>query len=281
MTTVADRRAAVQRAQAAGLSERRACALVQLGRSTYRYRLRRAGQEALRTRLRELAALRLRWGYRRLHVLLRREGHSVNHKRVYRLYCEEGLAVRRRRRKRTAQGRVPATAPDRLNDHWGADFMHDTLISGRRFRCLNVVDAFNRESLASEVDTSLPAGRVVQVLDEIALERGSPQRLTVDNGPEFRSRLLDAWAYAHGVELVFIDAGKPAQNAVVESFNGRMRDECLNLHWFHTLEDARATIEAYRQDYNCVRPHSALGYRTPEEVRLTLGEDPNRQRVVS
>src|SRR2546427_9049348 len=193
--TVAARRAAVRAAQDAGLSERRACALAQLNRATARYRIRRAPQENLRTRLRELAAVRLRWGYRRLHLLLRRKGYQVNHKRVYRLYRDEGLAVRRRHRKRVTQRRVPMVAPDRLNAHWGADFMHDALISGRRFRCLNVVDAFNREGLASEVETSLPAARVVQVLDEIALGRGSPQRLTVDNGPEFRSRALDMWAY--------------------------------------------------------------------------------------
>jgi len=235
--TVAARRAAVRAAQDAGLSERRACALAQLNRATARYRIRRAPQENLRTRLRELAAVRLRWGYRRLHLLLRREGYQVNHKRVYRLYRDEGLAVRRRHRKRVAQRRVPMVAPDRLNAHWGADFMHDALISGRRFRCLNVVDAFNREGLASEVETSLPAARVVQVLDEIALGRGYPQRMTVDNGPEFRSRALDMWAYDGSAELVFIDAGKPAQNAIVESFNGRMRDECLNLHWFRTVDE--------------------------------------------
>lgn len=272
---------AVRHAQDAGLSERRACGLVRLGRSTYRYQIRRAPQDALRTRLREFAAVRLRWGYRRLYVLLRREGHQVNHKRVYRLYREEGLAVRRRPRKRAAQSRVPVVAPQRSNEGWGADFMHDALISGRRFRCLNVVDAFNREGLASEVDTSLPAARVVQVLDEIALERGYPKRMTIDNGPEFRSQALDAWAYAHGVELVFIEAGKPAQNAVVESFNGRMRDECLNLHWFRTIEEARATVTAYRDDYNTVRPHSALGYRTPVEFREALSEKISRQRVAS
>jgi putative transposase len=279
--TVAARRAAVRAAQDAGLSERRACALAQLNRATARYRIRRAPQESLRTRLRELAAVRLRWGYRRLHLLLRREGYQVNHKRVYRLYRDEGLAVRRRHRKRVAQRRVPLVAPDRLNAHWGADFMHDALISGRRFRCLNVVDAFNREGLASEVETSLPAARVVQVLDEIALERGYPQRMTVDNGPEFRSRALDMWAYAHGVELVFIDAGKPAQNAIVESFNGRMRDECLNLHWFRTVDEAWATIRAYREDYNVVRPHSALGYRTPLEFGQCHEEAREQQRVAS
>ena len=159
--------------------------------------------------------------------------------------------------------------------------MHDTLISGRRFRCLNVVDAFNREGLASEVDTSLPAVRVVQVLDEIALGRGYPKRMTLDNGPEFRSQVLDAWAYTHGIELVFIDAGKPAQNAIVESFNGRMRDECLNLHWFRTLDEARVTITAYREDYNAVRPHSALGYRTPLEFGQYHQEAMERQRVAS
>lgn len=280
--TVADRRAAVRLAQdRAGLSERRACALVGMSRATSRYRRRRPPQDALRARLRELAAGRLRWGYRRLYVLLRREGHHVNRKRVYRLYREEGLAVRRRPRKRVAQVRVPLPALQRCNEGWGVDFMHDALLSGRRFRCLNVVDAFNREGLASEVDTSLPASRVVRALDEIALDRGYPERLTLDNGPEFRSQALDTWAYAHGVQLVFIAAGKPAQNAVVESFNGRMRDECLNLHWFRTIDEARATVTAYREDYNAVRPHSALGYRTPLEFGQQHAEATEVQRLAS
>ncbi len=184
----------------------------------------------LRQRLRELAIERVRWGYRRLHILLEREGVRVNHKRVYRLYREEGLAVRRRKRKRVAVARQPMATPTRLNECWAMDFMSDSLASGRRYRVLNVVDALSRESLASEVDTSLPALRVIRTLEEIAVLRGYPARITVDNGPEFRSVQLDAWAYEHGVVLEFIQPGKPIQNPFVESYNGKMRDELLNLH---------------------------------------------------
>lgn len=246
------------------MSERCACRFVGAALSSQRYRSRRPPQEQLRQRLRELAVERVRWGYRRLYVLLRREGVSVNRKRVYRLYREEGLAVRRRKRKRVAVARQPMTTPEGLNECWGMDFMSDALINGRRYRILNVVDALSREGLASETDTSLPASRVVRVLDEIALERGYPTSIRVDNGPEFRSEELDAWAYAHQVRLEFIQPGKPIQNAITESYNGRMRDECLNLHWFRTIEEARRTIAAHRDDYNRVRPHSALDGQTPE-----------------
>jgi putative transposase len=210
--------------------------------SSERYRSRRAPELELRARLRALAVERVRWGYRRLHVLLRREGVAVNVKRVYRLYREEGLAVRRRKRKRVAVARVPQPATQRINECWGMDFMSDVLVGGRRFRILNVVDVHSHEAVVGEVDSSLPASRVIRALEEAALERGYPQRITIDNGPEFRSAALDAWAYQHGVALEFIEPGKPMQNPFVESYNGKMRDELLNQHWWRTLDEARRAV---------------------------------------
>lgn len=262
---VADRRAAVTKGMEAGWSERRACWFVGLERKTFRYRSRRPRREELRRRLRELAEDRIRWGYRRLHVLLRREGIQANHKAVYRLYREEGLAVRRRRRKRVSVPRRPMVVPRRVNERWSMDYMSDVLRGGRRIRILNVVDDLSREGLASAVDTSLPARRVIETLEEIALERGYPERIVCDNGPEFHSRVVDEWAYEHGVALDFIQPGKPIRNPFVESFNGKMRDECLNVHWFADVDEARSMIEAWRCDYTQVRPHSSLGNRTPRE----------------
>ena len=265
--TPATRRETMHRVQERwGFSERRACRLMGIHRSVARYR--RVGSDApeLLKRLRSLAAERRRFGYRRLWVLLRREGFGVNHKRVYRLYREEGLSVRRRKRKRMVGiARVPTMAPERPNQRWSMDFVSDALASGRRIRVLTVIDDFTRESLAMEVDTSLPGLRVTRVLDRLAIDRGLPELITGDNGPEFAGRILDAWAYAHGVHLHFIDPGKPVQNASIESFNGRLRDECLNEHWFMSLPAARNIVERWRDDYNAVRPHSALGNRTPEE----------------
>jgi putative transposase len=243
-----------------------------------RYRDRQRDDAALRVRLRELAAERRRFGYRRLYVLLRRDGMLVNHKRVARLYREEGLAVRRRPRKRVAQGRLDgptlAAAP---NEQWSLDFVSDSLAWGRRIRLLAVLDTFTRESLAIEVDTSLPGTRVVQVLDRLVEARGTPREIVLDNGPELTSRALDQWAYDRRVRLHFIAPGKPAQNAFVESFNGRLRDECLNEHWFLGLADARRIIEAWRRDYNGARPHSALGYRTPDEFATAHVQSHQRQ----
>ena len=249
--------------------------------SSQRYRSRRAPQEALRQRLRELALIRLRWGYRRLYRVLTREGLRVNVKRVYRLYREEGLAVRRRKRKRVAVARQPMLVPTRLNECWAMDFMSDVLSSGRRYRVFNVVDVLSREALAAEVDTSLPAARVIRALEEIAIMRGYPTRITLDNGPEFRGMALDTWAYEHGVVLDFIQPGKPIQNSVVESYNGRMRDELLNLHWWRTIAEAREAIDAYRQDFNEVRPHSGLGHKTPSEFARHYAVNSNPQRLAS
>jgi putative transposase len=230
-------------------SERHACRLITVQRSSIRYRQRRADCADVRQRLRALAHSRPRFGYRRLGVLLRRDGLMVNHKRVHRLYREEGLALRRRRRKRTASaGRVRPSMPCQPGQQWSMDVLRDTLASGRSFRTLNVVDEFTRECLAIEVDTSLPGARVTRVLDHLREQRGLPELLIMDNGPEFTGKALDNWAYHHGVRLHFIDPGKPVQNAYVESFNGKFRDECLDQHWFANLADARRTIEAWRHD---------------------------------
>jgi putative transposase len=268
----AARRAAVGLLQEKfGVSERRACRVVGVCRSSMRYQpAPRADEPVLRQRLRELAAERKRFGYRRLHVLLGREGLAVNHKRVERLYRAEGLAVRRRRRKRlAAPERAPLRLPTGPNEQWCLDFVTDALSWGRRIRLLAVVDTVTREALAIEVDTSLPGERVVRVLERITTERGVPHAIVLDNGPELTGRALDQWAYGRGVQLRFIAPGKPMQNAFAESFVGRLRDECLNEHWFTSLADARRTVEAWRRDYNAVRPHSGLGYRTPIEARQT------------
>jgi putative transposase len=254
------------------MSERRACGLAQVCRATVRYQARQRDEGDVRQRLRELAALRKRFGYRRLGLLLRREGVIVNHKRVYRLYQEEGLSLRRRKRKRlTSEGRgpgEPASGPDEV---WSLDFVSDCTVPGRRLKLLTVVDTFTRESLAVEVDTSISGERVARVLDRVIGERGAqPQEVVLDNGPEMTSRALDQWAYERGIRLRFIAPGKPVQNAYIESFNGRLRDECLNLHWFRSVADARQIVEAWRLDYNRARPHSALGGLTPEEYRSGL-----------
>jgi putative transposase len=263
----AQRRAAAAHVQERfGLSQRRACRLIGTARSTVRYLGRRRDDAALRGRLRDLAAQRPRFGYRRLHVLLRREGIRVNHKRVERLYRAEGLAVRRRRRKSpTRVLRGHPSAPQGPNEQWALDFLQDALASGRPIRLLSVIDVFTREALALEVDTSLPGNRVVRVLERLGGERPLPAQLVLDNGPELISRVLGQWAHEHAVTLHFIDPGKPMQNGRCESFHGRLRDECLNEHWFLGLADARQIVEEWRQDYNRHRPHSALGYQSPTE----------------
>ncbi|MFQ6017067.1 MAG: IS3 family transposase [Kiloniellaceae bacterium] len=257
--------------QAHGLSQRRACRLADLNLSTWQYAPRKQERPGLRERIKELAALRRRFGYRRLHALLRREGWRVNHKAVHRIYVEEGLQVRKRKTKRVGRGeRRPMLVPEAANDRWSMDFEHDVLASGQRFRTLNIVDDCTRECPAIEVDTSLPGARVVRLLERLAETRGLPKELVIDNGPELISKALDQWAYRNGVRLHFIEPGKPIQNAFIESFNGKFRDECLNEHWFLNLRDARETIEAWRRDYNTERPHSSLGYITPEEFASSL-----------
>lgn len=276
--TVRERRRVVQKIQAAyGISERRAIRITGFPRSSMRYRSLRAPQDELRIRIRELAAQRPRWGYRRIHVLLRREGWPVNRKRVQRLYREEGLAVRRKGKRRRSQ--VPRLVREplgRANERWILDFVSDTLSNDRTFRCLTVVDEFSRECLAIHVAHSIPAVRVIEVLEQLRTKRGLPEVVITDNGSEFISRAFDAWAYAREVKINYIQPGKPVQNCYIESFNGTFRDECLNLHWFVSLEDAQRTITAWKDDYNRVRPHSSLGDLTPEEfVQVqSQGEDP-------
>lgn len=249
-----------------GMSERHACRVVGVGRSSVRYRTRRREWPPPRERLHALAGERPRFGYRRLTVLLRREGYPVNHKRVYRWYRLDGLSVRRRTRRRRGVRHLPLpVAPQHVNERWSIDFLADMLEDGRRIRILAIIDDYTRQCLAIEVDTSIGGARVVQVLQRLTAQRGCPAVLVSDNGPEFVGRALDTWAYVHGVQLHFIEPGKPVQNAFVESFNGRFRDECLNEHWFMSLADARGTIEAWRADYNAVRPHSSLGNGTPDE----------------
>ena len=267
MVKAAARRAAARYLQQTyQVSERRAGRLLTLSNSSLRYRSRRPADQELRQRLRELAAERPRYGYQRLWALLRREGARVNHKRVYRLYVEEGLKLRKRRRRARAQAeRVPLPPPPRPDERYSMDFMRDTLADGRVFRTLNVVDDYTRECLAIEVDTSLPGERVVRVLERLAAAGRLPQHLVVDNGPEFASRAVDQWAARRGVSLRFIDPGKPMQNAYIESFNGKFRDECLSQHWFVSLGEARIVSEEWRVDYNERRPHRSLQHQTPAE----------------
>ena len=264
MVIISKRREVVSFLKSRGHSERRACALVGLGRSTCAYKSRRRDRTELVAKLRQLASERPRYGYRRLHILLRRAGERANKKLVYRLYKAEGLAVRRRsRRKFRAARALPVCSPIHPNERWAMDFVHDTLADGRKLRTLNVVDVYTRECLAIEVDTSLTGERVVRVLDRIGWTHGLPAAIRVDNGPEFISSAPEKWAAQHSVRLDFIQPGKPTQNGHVESFNGRFRDECLAQSYFPTLARARAEIELWRIDYNTVRPHSALGGETP------------------
>jgi putative transposase len=253
-------------------------------RALLRYRPREArfaeANERLRVRLRALAEERRRWGYRGLHVLLQREGWTVNSKRVYRMYVEEKLRVRRRKRRRRicAQARVLLAAPMRAHETWTMDFLQDALASGRKVRTLSIEDAYTREMLAIEVDTWLPSLRVVRVLEKLRQHRALPVRIVIDHGTEFTSKALDQWAYENKVTLHFITPGRPMENGYIESFHGKFREECLNEHWFLTLDDARETIEDWRIDYNQVRPHSSLGYLTPKEFATGYANVESKKR---
>ena len=242
-------------------------------RGSHRYVSVRDERAELRIRLRDLAASRVRYGYRRLHVLLKREGWQVNHKLVYRLYLEEGLQVRTKtpQRRKSCQVRGERPSATKTNESWSMDFMADQLFDGRRFRLLTIVDNFSRESLAIRAGQRLTGDDVVGALDEILATRAAPQSIRVDNGPEFVSRSLDWWAYFNGVKLDFSRPGKPTDNALIESFNGKFRQECLNQHWFLSLEDAQEQVDSWREDYNRRRPHSSLGDRTPAEFAKFFG----------
>jgi putative transposase len=261
------RRAVVYTVLHYGISQRRACRLLRQHRSVQDYTSRKDPRTALRGRMHELAKARVRYGYRRLQVLLRREGWRAGKNLVYRLYAEEALQLRskRPRRRKMVVARRERYVPKRPNQAWSMDFVSDQLVDGRRIRALTVVDVFTREALAVTVGQSLRADHVVEVCNRLAAQRGAPARIFVDNGSEFSGRLLDLWAYHHKVSIDFNRPGKPTDNAFVETFNGSLRDECLNLHWFETLEDARQKIEAWRREYNESRPHQALNEQTPEE----------------
>jgi len=235
-------------------SERRACRLMMLAATTYRYRSQRT-DEPLRTRLVELAREKPRFGYRRLHVLLRRSGEHVNHKRLHRIYREAGLMIRRRKRKHCVRVGTPLVVCTAANQEWALDFAHDAVACGRAIRVLSVVDAYTRECLALEVDTSFASRKVTRTLEAIVAERGQPSAIRCDNGPELTSRHFLAWCIERQIELVHIQPGKPTQNAHVESFHGRLREECLAVSWFQNLFDARRKISAWQKEYNEERPH--------------------------
>lgn len=248
------------------LSERKACRFLKVQRSTFRYVSTKDNDEQIRRRMKEIAQKKRRYGYRRIHILLKRENININHKKTERLYREEGLSIRKRKKKRLKScPRLPLNRSMGINDIWTMDFLSDSLCSGRKFRTLNILDTFNRECLAIEVDTSIPGKRVTKVLDRIITYRGKPSTIVCDNGPEFTSVAFDQWAYENNVQLSFINPGKPVENAFIESFNGKFRDECLNENWFLNLNDARKIIESWRIDYNNYRPHSSLNNMTPVE----------------
>ena len=256
-----------------GRSIRKGCFLVGLPRASYDYEPVAGRDAGLREKIRELAHQRRRFGCPRIHLLLRREGLLINHKRTERIYREEGLSLRKRKRRKTAaQARVTLLTPERPNERWSMDFVTDSIVTGRRFRALVVVDDYSRECPAIEVDTSLGGARVVNVLERLAETRGLPEVITTDNGPEFTGKVLDEWAYRRGVKLNFIRPGKPIENAFAESFIGKLRDECLNENWFISLKNSRDIIESWRIDYNEGRPHSSLGGLTPREYVENTGK---------
>ena len=260
------------------VKERRACRLLALHRGTWQYRSRRPDDTELRERLRALATELPRYGYKRLCRRLRKSGLLVNHKKVYRIYREEGLKVRKRSRKRLVRRGGMLVRPNRPNERWSMDFVSDQLSNGRRFRTFNVVDDFTRESLAIRVERSIPGWIVVMVLAQLIRDRACPDTIVCDNGPEFIGRSLEIWSEQTGVKIHFIQPGKPVQNCYVESFNGRLRDECLNEHWFTSMDDARSIIETWRNDYNEVREHSSLGRIPPAEFRRAMESSENAAR---
>ncbi|WP_281399907.1 IS3 family transposase [Microvirga zambiensis] len=267
-------RASVPRLQrAAGLRPDAQC------RSTQRKPLIGDPRLELRQRMHEIVRTRVRYGYRRVHILLKREGWTAGRNLVYRLYREEGLALRskRPRRRRMVVQRQARCQPKRPNEAWSLDCVHDALSTGRTFRALTVMDVFTREGLAIEVGQRLRGEHVVEVLNRLVRQRGAPQYLFADNGAEFTGHLVDLWAYHHGTRMDFSRPGKPTDDAHIETFNGSLRDECLNLHWFETIAEAKRIIEAWRRDYNESRPHMALGNRTPQEYAVRISPSPQMQ----
>jgi putative transposase len=277
VTPVVERQAMAHLCQSFEVSQRRACQVIEADRSSMRYHSVRPDDAALRARLRELSAVRRRFGYRRLLLLLRREGALVNHKKLRRLYREERLQVRRRGgRKRALGTRSPLTMPQGPNQRWSLDFVSDTLTDSRRFRILTVVDDFTRECLTLVGDTSLSGARVGRELDAVIARRGSPQTIVSDNGTEFTSMAILRWSQEAQIDWHYIAPGKPTQNAFIESFNGRLRDELLNETLFSSLDHARNALADWKDDYNTVRPHSAIG-NMPPAIYAKLS-DPVMQR---
>jgi len=253
--------------QGFGLSIRKTCRIIGIERTSFKYNRKiKPDEEIIRKRLKELSQERMRFGYRRLHVMLCREGFVINHKRTQRIYRQENLMLRKKRRKKFASVLRPSRPEAvRINHVWCMDFIHDRLDNGRQLKSMTLVDEYSRKCLTIEADTSLPGIKVVQALERVSFKDGLPEIISVDNGPEFIGKALDSWAYQRGIKLSFITPGKPTENPYVESFHDKFRDECLNLHWFLTLEHARNIIEKWRIDYNCQRPHSSLKNLTPEE----------------
>ena len=251
------------------VSIRRSCRIVLLSHAVWYYRKKKDTDEMLRMRIREIAQTRVRYGFWRIYILLRREGFKVNHKKVYRIYKEEGLNLRskRPRRNKSAANRVEVQRANAVHECWSMDFVADQLYNGRRFRALTVVDNYSRKCLAIYPAQSVKGEDVVDVVEHLRTQYGiAPKRIQVDNGSEFISKALDKWAYENEVTLDFSRPGKPTDNPFIESFNGSFRDECLNINWFLSMQDARDKIEQWRWEYNTFRPHSSLNDRTPKEV---------------
>jgi putative transposase len=266
VTPAAKRKAVAHLCDEHQVSQRRACNVLQVDRSAVRYKSRRVDDAELRDAIKRVSRERRRFGYRRIHVMIEREGHMVNHKKLRRIYREEKLQVRRRGgRKRALGTRKPMVLPDGPNQRWSLDFVSDAFTDGRRFRILTVVDDYTRENLALVADTSLSGLRVTRELDQVIAERGMPGTIVSDNGTEFTSMAVLKWVQDTGVDWHYIAPGKPTQNAFIESFNGKLRDECLNETLFSSLADAKEALEAWQEDYNRHRPHSSLGNMTPIE----------------
>ena len=245
------------------LSERHACRLMGISRTVYRYQAVERQDEALLERLKQLAVLYPRYGYPTLHGMLKDEGLVMNKKRTYRLYSQENLQVRTKRRKKLNRPRLPMSVPAAINERWSMDFVSDQLACGRRFRVLSIVDDYSREIVGQLIDTSITGYMVARFLDQLEETRGLPKRIVCDNSTEFTSKAMFFWSKKSRVALAFIQPGKPTQNAFVESFNGKFRDNCLNQHWFRNLTEAREEIGLWQEHFNTVRPHSSLNYMTP------------------
>jgi len=252
-----------------GLSERKACRMVELNRSSKQYKASKRDDSEIRSKIRELAEENKKYGSPMLHAILRREGYVLNHKRTERIYREERLSLRKKiKRKLPSRARIPMEAAVRKNEVWSMDFVSDSLACGRRFRVLTIVDDFTRECPGLAVGSSLPAQRVTRFLDEVAGLTGYPEQIRVDNGPEFLSREFASWALKRGIAIQYIRPGKPTDNSFIESFNGKFRNECLNEHWFMSIQESKQVIEEWRIKYNSYRPHSSLGKCTPYEFAM-------------